>query len=274
MNREVFELQGRIEETHWWFTARRRVLLRLASELLPEAGTVLDCGCGTGGNICAFRPDHRRIGVDPSPEAISIARAKCPGVEFICGTVPEDALEVLWAADLVLLTDVLEHVEGDSELLAKLVGGMKPGANLLITVPADPSLWSPHDVSHGHFRRYTAATLVSLWGGLPVEVLLLAPFNRRLYLMVWLARRVTRALGRGAGPAGTDLRLPARPVNQALFRVFAGEANRLSMALAGKSPPPGGRGVSLLAVLRRNVAPGEESRVDGGAPVDEDGGAQ
>ena len=253
MNPEVFELQGRIEEEHWWFTARRRVILRLASALLPRPGTILDCGCGTGGNICAFPPEHRRIGVDPSPDAIAIARAKCPGVEFVQGMVPDDVATELATADLVLLTDVLEHVEGDRELLSDIVLGMRPAAHLLITVPADPGLWSPHDVAHGHFRRYTAGALPLLWGGLPVQALLLAPFNHRLYPLVWLARQVTRALGRGAGAAGTDLRVPPGPLNRALFTIFAGEANRLSRALAGKTSPPGGRGVSLLAVLRREA---------------------
>lgn len=274
MNPEVFELQGRIEEVHWWFAARRRVLLRLASVLLPNSGTVLDCGCGTGGNICAFPPAHRRIGVDPSPDAIVIARTKCAGVEFVQGMVPDDVAAELAAADLVLLTDVVEHVEGDRELLSGIVRGMKPGAHLLITVPADPELWSPHDVAHGHFRRYTAETLAPLWESLPVEVRLLASFNRRLYPLVWMTRRVTRALGRGAGAAGTDLRVPPRLVNRALFRIFSGEAHRLSRALVGETPPPGGRGVSLLAVLCRDVDPTEGRRRESGAPAKKKGGEE
>ena len=274
MNPEVFELQGRIEEVHWWFTARRRVLLRLGSELMPEAGTVLDCGCGTGGNICAFPPDHRRIGVDPSPDAIAIAKAKCPGVEFVQGMVPGDVAAELATADLVLLTDVLEHVEGDQELLSGIVGGMRPGAHVLITVPADPGLWSPHDVAHGHYRRYTAETLPLLWGGLPTSALLTAPFNRRLYPLVWLARQVTRARGRGAGAAGTDLRVPFGPLNRALFTIFSGEANRLSRALAGDTPPPGGRGVSLLAVLRRDGTLAEGGLRESGDPATERGGVE
>lgn len=263
MNREVFELQGRIEEVHWWFRARRHVLLRLGRELLPEPGTILDCGCGTGGNICAFPPVHRRFGVDPSPEAIAIARAKCPGVEFVQGMVPQDASEEIHAADLVLLTDVLEHVEEDGEVLAGLVKGMKPGAHLLLTVPADPGLWSPHDVSHGHFRRYTADMLASLWKGLPVVVRLLAPFNRRLYPFVWMVRQLTRACRRSAGAAGTDLRLPARPVNEILFRIFSGEAEGLLKAMAGTASVPGGRGVSLVAVLRKEDP---SAQTDGGQP--------
>lgn len=272
MNQDVFELQGRIEGEHWWFAARRCIFVHLAAGLLPDSGVILDCGCGTGGNICAFSPQHRRVGVDPSPDAISIAAEKCPDVEFILGRVPDDAVAELATADLVLLTDVLEHVEGDRALLSGIVLGMKPGAHLLITVPADPRLWSPHDVAHGHFRRYTTGTLPFLWRDLPVEVLLLTFFNRRLYPLVWLVRQVTRALGRGAGAAGTDLTVPPRPLNGTLCRIFSGEAGRLSRALAGRASPPGGRGVSLLAVLRREVGAGQESRGEAGSPVEKAGG--
>jgi SAM-dependent methyltransferase len=251
MNREIFELQGRIEEVHWWFTARRRVLLRLASRLLPERGTVLDYGCGTGGNICAFPAEHRRIGVDPSQVALSIAAEKCPGVEFIGAGLPGEVAQELREADLVLLTDVLEHVGEDHELLSGVVGSMRPGAHLLLTVPADPGLWSGHDEAHGHFRRYEGPVLARLWEDLPVELRLMSPFNRRLFPLVWTARKVGRLLGRGAGPVGTDLGLPPAPLNRILHRVFSGEAERLDSALAGTGLAPRGRGVSLLAVLRR-----------------------
>lgn len=256
MNREIFELQGRIEEVHWWFTARRRVLLRLASRLLPEGGTVLDYGCGTGGNICAFSSEHRRIGVDPSKLALSIAAEKCPGVEFIGAGQPVEVAQELREADLVLLTDVLEHADGDHELLSGVVRRMTPGAHLLVTVPADPGLWSRHDEAHGHFRRYDASELARLWEGLPVELRLMAPLNRRLYPLVWVVRKVGRLLGRGAGPAGTDLSLPPAPLNRILHRVFSGEAERLDRGLAGQGLVPKGRGVSLLAVLRRGESDG------------------
>jgi SAM-dependent methyltransferase len=253
LEKEVFELQGRIEEVHWWFTGRRDILLGLASLMLPDSGTVLDVGCGTGGNISAFSPRHRRIGVDPSPTAISLARGKSRDVEFICGAAPTDVVEALGAADLVLLTDVLEHVEEDRKLLAGLAGGMKEGATLIITVPAEPRLWSPHDTAHGHYRRYTSETLARLWGGLPLHPLLFAPLNRRLYPVVRSLRFLARILRRSVGSAGTDLSLPPRPLNQLLRKVFSGEGKRLSRALTKGQNPPNGPGVSLIALLRRSA---------------------
>jgi SAM-dependent methyltransferase len=252
MEQEIFDLQDKVEGVHWWFTGRRHVLLALASHLLPESGTVLDVGCGTGGNISAFSDRHRRVGVDPTPNAVALAQERHPKVEFVCGVAPGDVSEIVPTADLVLLTDVLEHVEEDGALLEDLATPMKFGAHLLVTVPADPRLWSPQDVSHHHFRRYTRESLVRLWDDQPLDCLLVAPLNRRLYPIVRTIRLLTRFLRRSAGPAGTDLSLPPAPFNRLLHRVFSGEAEKLSRALVGDDPPPGGPGVSLIAILQKN----------------------
>jgi len=62
---------------------------------------------------------------------------------------------------------------------------------------------------------------------------------------------VNRWRGRTSGEAGTDFSLPAAPINRALERVFAGEAERL-LAAVDRTPRAGYRwGVSLVAVLRR-----------------------
>ena len=111
------------------------------------------------------------------------------------------AREVLGMADLVLLTDVLEHVEKDAELLARIVRGMKPGGHLLLTVPACPLLWSPHDEVHGHFRRHTRVILSALLAGLSLQPLLLAPLNLRLCPMAVLRRESRPDAGEPAASA-------------------------------------------------------------------------
>ncbi len=70
-------------------------------------------------------------------------------------------------ADLVLLMDVLEHVDNDLELLREYVEKVPNGTRFLISVPAFNFLWSKHDDFLGHKRRYTLNTLskvVSLAG--------------------------------------------------------------------------------------------------------------
>ena len=139
--------------------------------------------------------------------------------------------EWLAAASVVLITDVLEHVADDRAMLASIVNACPPGANILITVPADMRLWSPHDEAFGHYRRYEPKNFRALWSGLPVKPRLLSHFNSRLYPAVRFARAISQRRGRAAGQSNTDFRLPSRPINRVLERIFAGERRKLAAAI-------------------------------------------
>ena len=63
--------------------------------------------------------------------------------------------------DVATLLDVLEHLDDDRLALRELRRVVKRGGYLLVTVPAYPRLWSPHDVANEHRRRYRRRTLLS-----------------------------------------------------------------------------------------------------------------
>lgn len=243
------------EDDHWWFAGRRRILHRMVSRMMQPSRErlVIDVGCGPGGNLASFAAMFRCIGIDSSETAIDFARRRFPTMTFVCGIAPRDLGDEARNADLWLLMDVLEHVNDDVSMLQALVGSAKPGARFFITVPADPSLWSPHDDAAGHRRRYTVLTLRRLWSHLPVRELLVSGYNARLYWPVKAVRTVTAWAGRGHGSRdaeGLDLRLPPTPLNGILTALFTNEAMRLTAALERR-----GRGyrhgVSLIAVLER-----------------------
>jgi hypothetical protein len=218
-------------------------------------------------------------------------------VQFIAGRAPQDLGELAAQARLFLLTDVLEHVPDDYAMLSELLAAASPGSYFLVTVPADESLWSEHDESFGHYRRYDPARLEGVWAGLPVTTLLLSYFNSRLLPMVRLVRAWNRRRGRAAGQAGTDFWLPSRPINALLTATFAGEATRLTAALRkreGVEPSrlcfsltprcgqevessdvmlkhnlhPYHAGASLLALLRREAGAIAIRRKPAGLPPD------
>jgi SAM-dependent methyltransferase len=231
-----------------------RALIRRVLPASPDK-TVVDVGCGTGGNIAALTQDYPCIGIDESAEAIRLARARFPKVPFICGAVPHDWVDVKGQVGLFLLMDVLEHVDDDFLALSQLLSMAKPGSYLLLTVPADMGLWSEHDVSFGHYRRYDLDRLRRVWSGLPVQTCLVSYYNSRLYPMVKAMRALSRLRGHADGIAGTDFRVPIRPLNRLLEETFAGEARVLLAALEGNRARGFSRGVSLIALLRRE--PGE-----------------
>jgi SAM-dependent methyltransferase len=257
MQSEQFQLHADIEQRHWWFVGRREIMRGLAREVLPPApgATVIDVGCGTGGNIASLADDYRAIGIDTSAEAVQWARARFPKVHFLQGRAPGDLGPLLAQARLVLLMDVLEHVSDDFTLLSELLAAADPGTHFLLTVPADPALWSVHDESFGHYRRYDRARLEMVWAGLPVSTRLVSYFNARLLPVVRLVRWRNRRRGQAAGRVGTDFWLPSRPVNALLQAILAGEARRLLQTLHGRRRQGYSAGSSLIAILRREEGP-------------------
>lgn len=248
-----FRLHADIEQRHWWFVARRLIIRDLLAASLPAAADrlVVDIGCGTGANLASLASEYRCLGVDSSPEAVALARQRFPAVEFRTGQAPE-AIGTAWPeARAVLLMDVLEHVDDDHAMFASIWQAAPIGCVFVITVPADPRLWSPHDEAFGHFRRYTSDRLVDLWRTLPAETLLVSHFNARLLPLIRWARRFARFKGRAGGQAGTDFRMPARGINALLTRIFYGERHRLLAALSGRRPSGYRAGASLVALLRK-----------------------
>jgi 2-polyprenyl-3-methyl-5-hydroxy-6-metoxy-1,4-benzoquinol methylase len=271
MKAEQFNAHAEAEKSHWWFIARRQILRSLIHEVLPPSrdNLVIDVGCGTGGNVSVLGQDYRIIGIDPAVEAISIAQQTFPDHKFIQGQAPEALGDFAKQADVFLLSDVLEHVQDDFLLLSKLLEVAKPGAMFVIAVPADMRLWSLHDVSHDHYRRYDRDRLHRLWHDLPVETCLLSYFNSRAYYGIRLVRTFTKLFGGSYGGSDTDLRIPPKPVNSLLASLFAGERIRLRRALMDDDNAGAySHGVSLIAIIRKLREPIPPRTRPGDVPLD------
>lgn len=255
MKPEQFHLHAAIEAEHWWFAARRAIIVQVIQQLVPPSKevTIADVGCGTGGNISGLAGLYSCLGIDTSEEAIELARAKFPDVTFICGKAPGRLGARKDSVDIFLLLDVLEHVEFDRDFFLELFAVLKPGGHILLTVPAKMSLWSPQDVNYGHYRRYEPAQLEGLWSGLPVTVRLFSFFNTYLYPLVKGVRVFNRLRGREWGEAGTDLSLPPRSLNRMLQAIYSWEAKALTKMMSSGRKSGFSFGVSLMACLRKDV---------------------
>lgn len=244
---------ARIEERHWWFAARRRIVRELLHDLVPPSkdALIVDVGCGTGGNSGALSDEYRCVGIDASKEAVAFATVRFPNARFVHGEVPRDLGGLVRDARVFFLMDVLEHVADDFQLFSRIAAEASPGAYFFVTTPAHEELWSAHDVASKHYRRYEEERLRRVWSGLPVKELLFTPYNARLLPLVRAARALNNRLGRTSGDAGTDMRVPSAPVNAALRGIFSGESTHLRRALQGDGSRAFSDGVSYLAILRR-----------------------
>jgi SAM-dependent methyltransferase len=208
-----------LEDGHWWFRGRRAVLWALMRRAgLPEGSRVLDAGCGTGRNLAEFGALGTAQGVDPSPAAIEFCRRR--GLTGVTAAGIEELPFEDGAFDLILATDVLEHVERDDLAAAELRRVAAPGAVLVVTVPAYRWLWSQHDDSHHHLRRYTAPALRSRLAAAGWRAEVLTYFNSLLLPPIALVR----LLARRRAAQRTDYQLTGGLVNRLLELPMRAEA--------------------------------------------------
>ncbi len=218
-----------VEDTHWWFAARRAICDRMIARFaLPAAAAILEPGCGTGGNFAMLARWGKLYAMDDDSAALSYAGARGIG-EIARGHLPDQIPFDQVSFDLIVMTDVLEHLDEPARALRALRERCKPGGRLLVTVPAMDWLWSEHDATHHHRRRYSAVALRGLTEAAGFEIDYLSYYNFLLFPVIAGVRLGQRLRGRpAAGVNGRhDLALPPAMLNAVLLRLFASERHLL-----------------------------------------------
>ncbi|HTT77484.1 MAG TPA: class I SAM-dependent methyltransferase [Candidatus Binataceae bacterium] len=244
----LFPWMAQVEERHWWFASRRAIVERFIIRLnLPADAALLEPGCGTGGNFAMLARHGRVFAMDADAHARRFATA-LGNAQVACGSLPDRIPFTGQSFDLILMSDVLEHLDDDVAALRALQHRLKPDGQILITVPAMQWLWSGHDKAHHHRRRYTATTLRHIAEAAGLEVIYLSYFNFILFPMVAGVRLAHRLSKRdNAGEASNYTTMPWTPINAILRRVFSSERYLLDVM---RIP----FGVSLLMLARPSGA--------------------
>lgn len=196
---------------HWYYVSKGRTLRRLLAQI--PADEVLDVGAGSGvfsrqlldAGIC-----QSAVCVDPAYETEHSEIYNEKEIRF-----RRSVDEV--SQNLLLMMDVLEHVDDDVALLRHYSESMPRDGHVLISVPAFEFLWSGHDIFLGHRRRYTLRHLERV-----VRAAGLRPLRTRYFFAsIFPAACVMRLLGRrrvlgGAEPPKSALKKHPAFVNWAL----------------------------------------------------------
>jgi 2-polyprenyl-3-methyl-5-hydroxy-6-metoxy-1,4-benzoquinol methylase len=117
-------------------------------------------GCGSGlFNRMAVEAGFRVEGFEPDPVAYELARRDCPDRMCVVHPFGLDEIEGEGVADVIVMHDVLEHIDDDGAAVERLQQLFAEDGRLVLSVPAMPSLYGYHDEQLGHYRRYTRHTL-------------------------------------------------------------------------------------------------------------------
>lgn len=173
----------RMEQTHFWFRARKELILRLFDRFvkhIPEK--LLDVGCGTGHML----------------EVLSSRCKSCIGLDIHAGIrqVQGNAEQLPFqdsAFDVVVAFDLLEHVD-DKATLAEIYRVLVPGGICIFTVPAFSFLWSQRDVRAGHLRRYSRKSLKTALQASSLEVLRVQYYQCFLFPLFAMSRILSRII--------------------------------------------------------------------------------
>ena len=237
MERMVYQQMAELDDRHWWYRARRRILADLIRrEARPPIGArILEIGCGTGHNLSMLGGFGQVDGLELDDEAAALSEKRL-GRSIIRSPLPE--LEgVANEYDLIGAFDVIEHIDDDHAALAAIATKLKVGGKFIMTVPAHPWMWTAHDVANHHKRRYSKRALRALIECSPMRLDKIGYFNSLLFPVAVAERAVSKLRGKDDG----NVSLPPQPLNGALEAVFASERY-----LVGRLPLP--PGLSLFAV--------------------------
>jgi SAM-dependent methyltransferase len=135
-----------------FYKADRRYAASFKNDL-----SIVDVGCGTGGNFEFLENFGRVSGADNSTFAVEYCRKKGKTVKLVSKDVlpfPDGS------CDLVTIFDVLEHIENDGRMIEECRRILRKGGKIVAAVPAYMSIWSSHDEILGHRRRYSKKELL------------------------------------------------------------------------------------------------------------------
>src|SRR5215510_8503610 len=243
MQSHHYPILYQVEEKHWWYVGRRRIIQSLVEKICTTLNNpnprILDVGCGTGANLKMLAAHGHAEGVDISEQAVEFCRER--GLESVKLGAAEELPYENDSFDLVTALDVVEHLDADVAGLREMRRVLRRDGRLLLFVPAFMFLWGVQDDVSNHRRRYTLPSLLRSVevAGFAVEWSSYA--NISFFLPVLVVRTVMRWLRlRAETEYGINISLMNGPFSQ----LFAAER---FIFKGGKLP----FGVSAVCIARR-----------------------
>jgi 2-polyprenyl-3-methyl-5-hydroxy-6-metoxy-1,4-benzoquinol methylase len=233
-----------VETEHWWFVTRKKILAHIIDKKVKKNknSTLLDFGCGTGGNLDELSKKYNTYGADMSELAISFCKKRNLNNIFTNNHFFNN-VEYKGKFDIITILDVIEHVDEDQKLLESLKDLLTDDGSIVITVPAYQFLFGSHDIIYMHKRRYIKKTLMKVVENSGYQIYKFSYFNTILAPLIILRRFLDRGLKKQGDLKDYD-EVPNKFVNNILKAIFGLEKYTLPYI----SMP---FGISILCIAKK-----------------------
>ena len=224
-----------MDSRHWWTQTRLKIVSKSVISCKLGDSKIFEIGAGSGGTLRYLKEKGFQV-IALEPTMYGSSTCNSIGIETL--NISFESLD-FWPKNVgcILLLDVLEHIEDDLSTLRKLYNMADLGCHLVLTVPADPKLWSKLDEDVSHFRRYTLKSILSTLENSGWEIQSYRYWMSILKPVVWFRRKIIR------GDFNSETRLPSNLVNKILTFLVASEA---VFPFIGRIP-----GTTIMLVVRK-----------------------
>lgn len=244
MEKSLFNEMLAIENYHWWFVARRNIINAFIDKIgFDKNISIFEIGCGNGANLNFLSKHGQVTAVEKSETALNNAKNKNIGT-ILQGELPNNIpSRINQKFDLIIMLDVLEHIDEDEACLKLLHKYAAENGRLLLTVPAHQHLWSIHDEVHQHKRRYSIHQINELLINNGWKIKYTSFFNSFLFPLALFDRKF------GSAPSKKNYKLntPTTSLNWFFQQIF-----NLEQYLIGKISFPFGLSIITLAEHENN----------------------
>jgi SAM-dependent methyltransferase len=238
---EQQEARYTFTRSYWWRTGKYEIYQKLfLNYAVSPCRRLLDAGCGPGHFTPWIEPVSQGNLVSLDPELVPLLFARSRGQRLMVQGDMQSSPFRSNFFDFVFCLEVCEHVEDDGKIVGEIFRILRPGGRALITVPALPVLWGPHDEMSGHFRRYKKRDFRNLLSSADFIILKLTFAQFIFFFPLFITRRLKKMRGQQQRDA-----FQVKPrINQMLHRLVSLEYGLLKFF----SLP---LGTNLLAIVEK-----------------------
>jgi 2-polyprenyl-3-methyl-5-hydroxy-6-metoxy-1,4-benzoquinol methylase len=251
MKEFIYDLVEKSDQVHWWYRSRNKIFYKILRNLIINKDSnisILDFGSGNGSNLNTFSKFGKVDAYEKNLRIRNLLKKKFKKKHNV-----KIIKKINKKYDLIIATDVIEHIKDDFRIIKFLRNFIKDNKNvnfteqansgmIFMTVPAFPFLYSAKDIAAGHHRRYTKISLRKLISKSKLKIVRISYFNSILFLPLSILIMLSNFFK--FNKINQADKAPHSFINYILYKFFSSEKlfiNKFNFFF----------GISLLAIIKK-----------------------